>query len=187
MPRYGFSGEAPVMRKLILFACQAVGEPVDVRELIKLALLDDNADYFLFSDALAGLLDNGLLERDGECVRLTARGDEITGITERELPAALRRAVIEESAMARDRQMRGRCVFTSVETADGLSSFTGALTDGAVPLLELKLQTGGEKQSAELKRRFEKDAETILQKIWEIMTNNNEPLTTDGDDASSDT
>ena len=170
MPRYGFSGESPDMRKLILFVCRTVGEPVDGRELIKLALLDDNADYFLFSDALTGLLENGLLAREGEYIRLTERGGEVAGITEDELPAALRRAVAAEGGMTRDRQFRGRCVSASVETADGGSRFTGILTDGAAPLLELRLQTGGETQAAALQRRFERDAETILQRIWEIMT-----------------
>ena len=170
MPKYGFSGEAPDMRKLIVFALRAVGEALRERELVRLALLDDNADYFVFADALTGLLDNGLLIREGECVSLTARGGEVADITGRELPAALRRAVSEEGAAARDRQMRDRCVSASAGTAGGLSYFSGVLTDGTAPLLELKLQTGGAKQAAALKRRFERDAETILQKIWEMMT-----------------
>ncbi|MDR0293557.1 MAG: DUF4364 family protein [Oscillospiraceae bacterium] len=158
------------MRKLIVYALRAVGEAVGERELVRLALLDDNADYFVFADALTALLGNGLLTRDGETVRLAPRGEEVAEITGRELPAALRRAVSEEGAAVRDRQMRARCVSASAESADGVAYFTGVLTDGVTPLLELRLQTGGEKQAAALKRRFEKDAETILQRVWEMLT-----------------
>jgi hypothetical protein len=170
MPRYGFSGESADMRKLILLICRSMGEPVDGRELIRIALIDDNADYFLFADAMTALLENGLLERDGEAVSLSQRGEETALITERSLPAALRRAVADESAAARERQLRGRCVFANVAGEDGGAVFSGTLTDGARPLLELTLHTGSTKQADALKRRFERDAEAIMQKIWEAMT-----------------
>jgi hypothetical protein len=170
MPRYGFSGDGPDMRKLILFALQAVGEAIDGRELTRLALLDENADYFLYSDALDALLGIGLLEREGEEYRLTPRGAEVSAVMGRGLPAALRRAVSDECAAVREQRMRGRCVAAEAVTEGDNTYFTGILTDGAAPLLELRLQTGGKKQAAVLKRRFEKDAETILQKIWELLT-----------------
>jgi hypothetical protein len=166
MPRYGFSGESADMRKLILHICRSVGEPADVRELIRIALMDDNADYFLFSDALTALIENGLAARLDETVFLTPRGEETAVITERNLPAALRRAVGEECAAVRERQLRGRCV--SASESDGV--FTGILSDGDSPILELKLQTGSARQAGALKRKFEKNAEVILQRIWEVMT-----------------
>ncbi|MCL2002521.1 MAG: DUF4364 family protein [Oscillospiraceae bacterium] len=170
MPRYGFSGEPADMRKLVLLVCRTIGEPVDGRELIRLALIDENSDYFLFADALSALLENGLLERKGEAVCLSAKGEETAAVTERSLPAALRRAVAEESAAARERQLRGRCVSADAFENKGAAIFSGTLTDGAELLLELTLQAGGMKQAAALKRRFEKDAERILQRIWEVMT-----------------
>jgi hypothetical protein len=75
--------------------------------------------------------------------------------------------VAEECAAARERQLRGRCVAASEK--DGV--FTGTLTDGCTPLLELTLQAGSAKQAEALKRKFERDAETILQQIWGIMVN----------------
>jgi hypothetical protein len=170
MPRYGFSGEDADMRKLILFICARMGESVDSRELIRLALTDDNADYFLFADALTALLGGGLLERNGDALRITPRGEETAEITERSLPAALRRAVLEECAETRERQLRGRCVSAFTEENNGAAVFCGKLTDGEQPLLELTIQAGSKKQAAALKRRFENDAELILQKIWDIMT-----------------
>jgi hypothetical protein len=170
LPRYGFSGESADMRKLILLICRTVGEPVEGRELIRAALTDDNADYFLFADALEMLIVNGLLERDGESVLLTPRGEETAQITERSLPAALRRAITEECKGTRERQLRGRCVSACVTEKDGAVIFSGTLTDGCNPLLELALQAGSAKQAESLKRGFEKNAETILQRIWEIMT-----------------
>ena len=170
MPRYGFSGEPADMRKLILFAVKAVGEPVDERELTGLALADDNADYFLFADALGGLLNNGLLLREDGTLRLSPRGAEVADITGDGLPAALRRHLSKESAAVRERQMRERCVTAEVLEEDDGVCFYGVLTDGHSPLLELKLQTGGKKQAAALRRRFEKDAEKILQHIWERMS-----------------
>jgi hypothetical protein len=170
MPRYGFSGTDADMRKLILLICRQIGEPVDGRELIRLALIDDNADYFLFADALTALLDNGLIERNAEILSLSPRGEETAQITENSLPTALRRAVAEECAAARERQLRGRCVSADIIEQDGAAVFRGTLTDGMQPLLELTLQTGGVKQAAALRRRFEKDAEVILQEIWEVMT-----------------
>jgi hypothetical protein len=166
MPRYGFSGESADMRKLILFICKTVGEPVDGRELIRIALLDDNADYFIFADAMTALIENGLLTRSDEAVVLTPRGEETAAITERSLPAALRRAIAEECAAARERQLRGRCVTAS----DAGGVFTGSLTDGEAVLLALTLQAGDIKQAAALKKKFDKDAEEILQRIWDIMT-----------------
>lgn len=170
MPRYGFSGNEPDMRKLILYILSAVGEPVRETELTALALLDDNADYFVYADALSGLLAGNLLTRENGLLRGTSRGDEIVSVTERELPAALRRAVAKECAAVRDRQLRERCVTAETVTSGGTAYFSGVLTDGVSPLLELKLQTGGEKQALALRKRFERDAETIMQKIWEVMT-----------------
>jgi hypothetical protein len=120
---------------------------------------------------LSALLEIGLLERDGEELCLTPRGEEVAEVTEGGLPVALRRAVTEECAAVRDRQMRGRCVTAEVVTEGSDIYFTGTLTDGNAPLLELRLQAGGEKQAESLKRRFEKDAEAVLQGIWELLTN----------------
>jgi hypothetical protein len=167
MSRYGFSGEPAEMRKLILFSLKAMCEPVGEREFAPLALLDDNADYFLYADALGGLLSNGLLLREEGTLRLTPRGEEVAEITGKELPAALRRAVTDRCVAVREAQMRERCV--TAEVLDG-GCFRGVLTDGSAVLLELTLQTGGEKQANALRRRFEKDAEKILGRIWEMMT-----------------
>ncbi|MCL1806297.1 MAG: DUF4364 family protein [Oscillospiraceae bacterium] len=169
MPRYGFSGDEPDMRKLILFILHTVGEAVAEREAVRLALLDDNADYFLFADALTGLIGNSLLTREEAMLQLTPRGREVAAITERGLPAALRRIITDESAAVRDQQLRERCITAEIQEEGAV--FSGVLTDGTTPLLEIKLQTGGQKQAAALKKRFEKDAETIMQRIWDAFIN----------------
>jgi hypothetical protein len=70
----------------------------------------------------------------------------------------------------REKKMRDRCVTAEITSKDGVSWFSGTLTDGLAPLLEIKLQTGSEKQAAILKRRFEKDAEAILERVWGLLT-----------------
>jgi hypothetical protein len=169
MPRYGFSGDGSDMRKLIVFALRAAGEAVDGRGLTRLALLDDNACYFVYADALSGLIENGLIRRSEEMLELSGRGEEVADVTGASLPAALRRAVTAEAAAVRERQMRERCVTAEAAGEDGGARFTGALTDGDRPLLELTLGTGSLKQAQALKKRFEKDAEEIMRKIWELM------------------
>ncbi len=137
-------------------------------ELMRLSLLDDNADYFLYSDALEGLAE--LTLRDASRVSLTPKGAEIAEIVERELPPALRRAVAEGCAALRDASFRARCVTGKTEETDGVVYFTGTLSDGTRPLLELHLQTGSKNQADKLVRRFEEKAEDVLRLLWETFS-----------------
>ncbi len=170
MPRYGFSGTQPDMRKLILTALRVMDEPLEILELMRIALLDDNADYFLFSDALNGLSEAELTFRDRTRVALTQKGANVAAIVESELPAALRRAVAEGCTAARDANFRARCIETDTEENHGSAYLFCSLSDGSRPLLELRLQTGSVKQADKLGRRFEEKAEDILRLLWEALS-----------------
>ncbi|MDR1669970.1 MAG: DUF4364 family protein [Oscillospiraceae bacterium] len=158
------------MRKLILTILRLSDEPLGPIELMSIALTDDNADYFLFADALSGLTEAGLALRDGSRVSLTPKGAEVAAIVTGELPAALRRVVAEGCAAARDANFRARCVRAEAAGVDGTAYLSASLSDGTRPLLELRLQTSNQKQAEKLARRFEEKAEEVLQMIWEVLS-----------------
>ena len=170
MSRYGFSGTEADMRKLILHILSVLGEPMGAIELLRLALIDENADYFIYSDALNALLDAELVGRKAGFYLLNPRGAEIARTMERELPAALRRIVETVCEQVRDKQLRSRCIHTDIRESEGIFYFTGSLTDGIAPLMDIQLQTGNDKQAEALCRRFEEKAEVILEALWSELT-----------------
>jgi hypothetical protein len=50
MPRYGFNGEKTEMKVFILFIMRHVLEPVTLDDMSEMILIDDNMNYFLFSE-----------------------------------------------------------------------------------------------------------------------------------------
>jgi hypothetical protein len=157
------------MRKLILAILLMADEPLEQIELMRIALIDDNADYFLFADALTGLTEAGLTLRTGSRVVLTSGGEELAAIVTDELPAALRRVAAEGSATARDAKFRARCIQTETKEADGAFYFAASLSDGNRELLTLRMQTADRKQAEKLGKIFEEKAEDVLRLLWETL------------------
>ena len=49
MPRYGFNGQLAEMKIFILFVMRHVVEPITLDEMAEMVLIDDNMNYFAFS------------------------------------------------------------------------------------------------------------------------------------------
>lgn len=164
MPRYGFSGEKPDMKKLILFAMKSLPDRVTENELSSIALLDDNANYFVFSDALCELIASGqvLREHDGR-FSLSPGGHNLAHIVESDIAAALRRVAEEAAQNLTEQKKRDDCIRCGIKRVDDELYFEGELTDGVSPLYTLRLLIGSEEQGKLLTKRFQAKAEVMYE------------------------
>lgn len=174
MARYGFSGKKLDMKKLILFTMKIFPGPVSRQTLFEIVTMDENADYFLFADGLAELLETGHLIPTEQGLEISSRGAEVAAITEKDLPAALRRSALSEIESRRAQGLRDDCVTVSQRVDGGVLYVDGALTDGAAPLMRLSLLVGSPQQAALLERSFRKNAETLYVKILEFLLEHTE-------------
>lgn len=166
MARYGFSGTPEDTKILILYILSECSEPVPREDLQALAMLDDNADYFVYSDALADLTARGLLLSDGNgnlSLTETARGH--AAITASELPASLRRQLRLEMPALQRRLLRDNAIGARLE--QNKLGYAAVLTwsDMHAPLIELRVAAGSEEQANALVDGWRKNAESIYQSL----------------------
>ncbi len=163
MPRYGFSGDKPDTKFLILFVLRDVQSPVNLAALTEMVLIDDNADYFVFTDAVTELISSGHLSKSEDGLfSITPKGAEAAQLVENELSVSLRRAAAAAAATVCDRLRREGCIRADVVTTDDGVFAHLVLSDGvSSPLLDLTLYAGTAEQAKLLTKRFHQSAETI--------------------------
>lgn len=174
MPRYGFSGQKLDMKKLILFILKSSGGPIDRQTLSGIATLDDNADYFLFSDAFAELVEYAQALDSENGVEILPRGATVAAIIERDVPSTLRRAVEAELSERRARALRDGCIRVREREENGAVYVDCELTDGIAPIMSLSLLVASREQAGTAAKSFRRKAEIIYGHILETMLKENE-------------
>ena len=174
MPRYGFSGQISDMKKLIIYTLGLLPDPIGRDELQVLTLIDDNANYFVFADALGSLIEaEQILTDENNSLYISQAGADNAAVVEKELPSSLRRALRESAALWTERQKLNRCISVNVDNnQDGLY-FEGSFTDGKCLLFSLRMIAGNEKQAGILCKNFKKNIEEIYQINIELLTADN--------------
>lgn len=172
MPRYGFVGDMPDTKNLILFVMRHVQASVTIGELGEMVMLDDNFNYFIFADAVSEMVESGHLEKDAEGrVSITPKGAEAGRVVESSLAVALRRVAAEAAAQVAERIKRDSAVLAEAFCRDGEHYLRCVLTDGVSPLIEMTLYAGSERQAVLLAKRWRQKAEGIYGGILESFVN----------------
>lgn len=172
MPRYGFVGDMPDTKNLVLFVLRHVRAFVTMEDLSEMVMLDDNFNYFVFADAVSEMVESGHLERDAEGrIAVTGRGAEVGQVVESALAVSLRRVAAEAAAQVAERIKRDSAVTADTFVRDGEHYLRCALTDGIAPLAELTLYAGNAQQAALLAKSWRRNAEEIYQKLLESFIN----------------
>ena len=166
MPRYGFTGTPDDTKIFILHLLSACPGPVTRDELQELAMIDDNADYFVFSDALADLTERGLVTRDAEGgLSASERAREHAEVTAADLPVSLRRQAALELEPVRKRIRRDAAIRAELEpSGDGYTARL-AWSDRGAPFIELQIAAGSEEQGFRLVQGWRRHAETVYASV----------------------
>ena len=168
MPRYGFVGDMPDTKNLVLFVMRHVNSFVTMEDLSQMVMLDDNFDYFVFADAVSDMVGSGLLKRDAEGrVAITARGAEAGKAVESALASSLRRVASKAAEQVAERLLRDSAITADTFTLYGEQYLRCVITDGVAPLADLTLYAGSAQQAALLAKKWRKNAEGIYQRLLE--------------------
>ncbi|MDR1735517.1 MAG: DUF4364 family protein [Oscillospiraceae bacterium] len=161
MSRYGFSGTPEDTRLLILYILRDCPGSITPQELQNAAMTDENADYFVYSEALADLADKGLivLGEDGYTATQTAR--KHADATASELPASLRRKLSDELAPVYRRILRDSAITARTEQTGRGYHARLTLSGANETLADITLAAGSEEQAAALASAWKQRAESV--------------------------
>ncbi|MDR0249272.1 MAG: DUF4364 family protein [Oscillospiraceae bacterium] len=172
MARYGFTGSKEHSKLLILHILRLFDGTATRRLLEELFMLDDNADYFVFSEACAELLTDKLLTK-GESGELLASetGLAKAALLETGLSVSLRRATAEKAAPYLERARRQRSVGGEAYTDEhGQVYACLRLSDSKGLLAELRLAAGDRTQAEAVIARWQSAAEELYLLLLERLT-----------------
>lgn len=174
MARYGFGGGRTDMKIFILYVMRHVLDPVALDDLGEMVLIDDNMNYFLFSECVSDLVGSGLLLKEtgktGNVYTLTPRGFDTLEPVERTLPVSLRRAVEKSIPMVLERLHRATVAQTELFDRNGDPMVRLTLTDGKDTILSLELMTAGLEQSRSICVNFRQHPELVFSSVLRALT-----------------
>ncbi len=170
MARYGFNGKKLETKFLILFILYDINGEVTFEELNSLALLDDNADYFIFSECLVEMVESGhLIERDNH-YRITQKGADQSQDVYRGLPISLRDAVTEYKKPIIERVKRDNCIKATVERKLNGYYVNLFFNDSQYSMMKLELYAATEDLAQKIAADYRKHAEKMYTEIIKTIT-----------------
>jgi len=169
---YGFIHDKLEIKILILFILRRLREPISYDILAELTMCDDGISYFDFSESVSELLKNGQIKLENELYSLTARGAKNGETTEINLPYSVRAVAERNTSKLRAAQNRSAQIKTSREPASE-TGFTVSLSlsDGIGEVVSMKLFAANESQANALENGFRNNAESIYDKLIEMLLN----------------
>ena len=155
-------------RLLILYILDRLILPVTMPELTDLALCDGGINYFQFTQALTGLLENGQVHRDGaERLSITEEGQHICRLCGTELPRSVRdRCDANTSALNRVLLRRSQ-IRATIHPIPGRTACQVELVldDEIGNVMTLNLAAPDQEQGSILMKRFQERAEQVYQAV----------------------
>ena len=191
MPRYGFNGEKTLMKIFILFVMRHVLDHVTLDQMGEMVLIDDNMNYFLYSESVAELVESNLLlkEKDPhglEVYTLSPHGFDTLEPVERTLPISLRRAGQEHTRAVAERLRRRARLHTEILMRKDEPMARLTMTDGQDTILRIELVTGNTERARDICGNFEHHAEDIFDDILRVLLKTPSPDTEDASDPEMD-
>lgn len=170
--RLGFIHEELDIKVLILFILRRLPEPVLHETLSDIILLCDSAiGYFEFTECIADLIrTEHITESKGKYI-ITDKGRQNGEVTESGLPYSVRIRA-EQAATTLAHIQRRSALITATHEMRRRGGYTVklAMSDGIGPIISLEILAGNDKQAMILEKNFKKNAESIYNKIINILT-----------------
>ncbi len=173
MARYGFHGDMPETKILVLYALCHVNTPVSMGHLAEIVMVDEGVDYFYYCQALSEMCDTAHVltnEQDGQThYSISPRGYEVSGLMENQLSASLKMAVRQAAQMFTNRVEQDSFINTEAFTRGGLPMVCCELTDGTDPILHIELMIAEQAQGATIAKNFRAKSEKIYNEVLKIL------------------
>ena len=170
MERLGFIHEKLDIKILILFLLRRLPgavAPIDLQDLTQQC--DEGFGYFEYSDCLAELIENGLINEEEDGLRISAKGASAGETVESSLPYSVRKKAEKVIAPEAERLLRLSMLKAEHKLKDGECFVTLAMSDGKGEIIRLKLLSSGEAQAERIEENFRRHAEQIYGQIIELL------------------
>jgi len=166
---FGFIHNKLEIKLLILYILRRLPEPISFDVLAELTMCDEGISYFDFTQCVTDLVNNDNLLFANGLYSLTKKGAKNSDVIEGNLPYSVRTKVDKSTSALRLAMNRGAMIKTS-HFADG-SGFKVklALADDVGVIVEMELFAANEKQAIVLENGFRKNAESIYNKLIEMI------------------
>lgn len=169
--RFGFIHDEMELKVLILFILRRLPCPVLYENLMDVTLLcDDGIGYFEFSECLSDLVSTEHVSVDEEKYFCTEKGRTNGEITEPNLPYSVRMRAEKAAAALSHMLKRDSMIIASHEMRQrGGFTVKLSMSDGVGPIISMELLSGDDKQTKKMEENFRKNAESIYNKIVNIL------------------
>lgn len=170
MERLGFIHEKLDIKILILFLLRRLPgavAPIDLQDLTQQC--DEGFGYFEYSDCLAELIENGLINEEEDGLRISAKGASAGETVESSLPYSVRKKAEKIIAPEAERLLRLSMLTAEHEIKKGECFVTLAMSDGKGEIIRLKILSSGEVQAERIEENFRRHAEKLYGQIIELL------------------
>ena len=170
MERLGFIHEKLDIKRLILFLLRRLPgaiAPIDLQDFTQQC--DEGFGYFEYSDCLAELIENGLINEEEDGLRISAKGASAGETVESSLPYSVRKKAEKIIAPEAERLLRLSMLTAEHELKKGECFVTLAMSDGKGEIIRLEILSSGEAQAERIEENFRCHAEKIYGQIIELL------------------
>lgn len=168
MPQ-GFIHDELDIKLLVLYIASRAAGPLDFATLTDLALCDSGVDYFLFSQAVSGLVERGHLLLENGMYSITDKGRENSNALESGLPSVVRGRCDRALAPINAALRRVREVSAQAAEEDGRWYAELGLSDDSGPLLRLTLATPTQESAQQIVENFQRQPEALFQRVLPLL------------------
>lgn len=171
MNNFGFIHDDLDIQILILYILEKLPGPIEHYRLSDLALFDGGFTWFDYSQCLAKLIRTGHISDENGMYLITDKGRRNVNAVATSLPYTVRAKADRLCAPVAAAMRRSSMIETVTDkTGDGACTVSLRLSDGVGEIISMRLTVPDEAQAKVIEERFKNGAETLYNKIIELLT-----------------